>query len=242
MRRLQQASAWGFQRYQGALLGMLAGVLALTAQSAQAFSWAALFERRTVNFENFPLRPVQAKAEQVATRLQAHIEDPIHVVQVNRKELSPLLAVTSAKGMCIVVLNTNPDGWAVWTRFIRDLPDAQRMDMVEVAVAHEIGHCMEVQNARTGEAQGTADSISALSGKTELYADLFAGAYARLYMGDKASVPIERLISMRRSFADAEPSHDTAGMLTRIWAKLAKTQAIDETQPNPHRMVMQIFR
>lgn len=214
---------------------------ATEAPHATPFSWAAFFERRSVTFENFPLQPVQAKAEQVAARIQPYIQDPIYVVQVSRKELSPLLAVTSAQGMCIVVLNTNPDGWAVWTRFIRDLSESQRMDMVEVAIAHEIGHCMEMQNARVGDADATPDSISALSGKTELYADLFAGAYARLHMGEKSVLPVERLISLRQSFAGSEPSHDTSGAMTRLWKKMLSSPVSEDGQTNPHKVLMGLF-
>jgi hypothetical protein len=223
----------GFKQSCLALLGYLCFLPAtphsastVAAQSSpdspptHGFSFASLLETRAITFENFPVAPVMERAQRVADELRSQVSNPIFVVHVHRKEITPTAAVTSAPGMCIVVLNKNPEGWAVWDRFFGVLPVEQRMNLVEIAVAHEIGHCVHHQDLQAqsllaqtvdGQTAGISESYD-----SELFADVYAGVYAQRHMGTRAAPALEALLKVRQRFAWLEPSHNTASPLQAL--------------------------
>ncbi len=200
-------------------------------EHAEAFNLGSLFGSNDITFENFPMAPVEELAKQMAANLQPGIKNPIHVVSVFRKELTPLAAVSKTAGMCIIVLNKNPDGWAQWNRFFKEIDDSERMNMVEVSIAHEIGHCADVQTSR--EAGIDLSKKTALSG--EVFADIFASLYAKSEMGERSQTALSTLNHVRSEFSFTESSHATADKLQALSSRieafgLQKTAASRLTQ------------
>jgi hypothetical protein len=185
-------------------------------EHVEAFNLGSLFGSNDINFENFPMAPVEALAKQMAVNLQPGIKNPIHVVSVFRKELTPLAAVSRTAGMCIIVLNKNPDGWAQWNRFFKEIDDSERMNMVEVSIAHEIGHCADAQTSR--EAGVDLSKKTALSG--EVFADIFASLYAKSEMGERSQTALNTLNHVRSEFSFTEASHATADKLQALSSKI----------------------
>ena len=185
-------------------------------EHTEAFNLGSLFGSNDINFENFPMAPVEELAKQVAGNLQSGIKNPIHVVSVFRKELTPLAAVSRTAGMCIIVLNKNPDGWAQWNRFFKEIDESERMNMVEVSIAHEIGHCADVQTSK--EAGLDLSKKSALSG--EVFADIFASLYAKSEMGERSQTALNTLNHVRSEFSFTESSHATGDKLQALSSKI----------------------
>jgi hypothetical protein len=179
-------------------------------KQVEAFSLGKLFSGPSITLENFPLQPVEAMARQIAKDLQPAVKRPIHVVTVNRKERTPLAAVSRHATMCIVVLNSNPDGWAVWERFFDRVPDSERMNVVELSIAHEIGHCVDRENSTT-QASGRQEIWEG-----ELFADIFATLYANQYMGERGEQALSALKAIREEYASAEPTHATGESLKAL--------------------------
>ncbi|MCE2681059.1 MAG: neutral zinc metallopeptidase [Burkholderiales bacterium] len=195
---------------------------------ALGFSFSSLFETRaTITFESFPVEPVMARAQQVVQNLQGQVSNPIFVVHVHRKEITPTAAVTSAAGMCIVVLNKNPEGWAVWDRFFESQTAEQRMNMVELAVAHEIGHCVQHQDLQSQGLFGSENELEVQSVPatidSELFADVYAGVYAQRHMGEPGVSALKTLMDVRQRFSWLEPTHDTASPLKALMPEFSQT-------------------
>jgi len=230
----------GFKQSCLALLGCLcflpttphsAGAVAPPSSADQppthGFSFASLFETRSITFDNFPLAPAIERAERVAKELQSEVSNPIFVVHVHRKEITPTAAVTTAPGMCIVVLNQNPEGWAVWDRFFENIPDEHRLNMVELAVAHEIGHCVQKQdlqaNSLLPETVAAQADAPITRVDSELFADVYAGVYAQRYMGERSPFALQALLKVRQRFAWLEPTHNTAKSLQSLMPRFSES-------------------
>ena len=143
------------------------------------------------------------RGELVLKNLQEYIESTIYIVEVFRKEKSPILAVTSEKDMCIVVLNTNEEAWALWEIFMVGLSTEEKINMVELGIAHEIGHCKEYEML-------SKNSDNKMISLSEKFADEYAIAYSLMYMGDSSSVVIQKLLQVRKDLESVfYNSHNT---------------------------------
>jgi len=185
----------------------------------QAFSLSSLLGMHSITTENFPVEPVAAMARRVAAELQPGIQRPIHIVSVSRRELTPVAAVARNRSMCVIVLNTNPDGWAVWERFFDRVAESERMNVAEVAIAHEIGHCAE----REAKGQDVANAaFDPLEG--EVFADIFATLYAQQFMGERARIALDTLQDLRDEYARREPTHATGERLKALQTQFQQLQ------------------
>lgn len=202
---------------------------AVNAAAVDAFSLGAFFGLHAVTTDNFPVEPVAQLARQIAVTLQPGVHRPIHVVSVNRRELTPLAAVSRNPSMCVVVLNTNPAGWAVWNRFFSRIDESERMNVVELAIAHEIGHCAEREIS--GVDQVSAGVSDPLEG--EVFADIFATLYAQQYMGRRGQVALSTLRDLRDEFGRSEPTHATG---ERLRALQPQFEALQEQHLTPLTM------
>jgi hypothetical protein len=187
--------------------------------AVQAFSFASLLGMYGVTTQNFPVEPVAELAKHVAKQLQSGIQRPIHVVTVNRRELTPLAAVSRNRSMCIVILNTNPDGWAIWDRFFNRVPESERMNVVELALAHEIGHCAERDAMGDNMASGSFDVLEG-----EVYADIYATLYAQHFMGERSTVALNALRDLREQYGRNEPTHATGDRLKALQPQFESLQ------------------
>lgn len=143
------------------------------------------------------------RGELVVKNLQEYIENTIYIVEVFRKEKSPILAVTSAEGMCIVILNTNEESWGLWEIFIAGLSTEEKVNMFELVIAHEIGHCKEYEML-------SKNSDNKMLPLSEKFADAYAIAYSLMYMGDSSSVVIQKLLQVRKDLESVfYNSHNT---------------------------------
>lgn len=157
---------------------------------------------------------VQRIANEVSENLQEHIKDKIYVVSVNRKEMSPVLAVTSEKGMCIVVLNTAEKPWNVWRVFTSGLSIQERDNMVALAIAHELGHCKEKE----------IDVMAEFQMSSEEFTDSYGIAYLMLYSGDSSYKVIHKLLKVRDTQSSLfVRSHNTYKKIKEVYSKLKNT-------------------
>lgn len=187
--------------------------------AVEAFSFGDLLGFHEITTENFPVEPVAELARRVAKELQPGVLRPIHIVTVSRRERTPVAAVSRNASMCVVILNTNPDGWAVWNRFFGRVPESERMNVVELAIAHEVGHCAERELNGT---ERVAEGFNPLEG--EVFADIFATLYAQQYMGDRAAIALATLKDLRAEFARSEPTHATGERLKALQPKFEDLQ------------------
>lgn len=201
--------------------GHIDSLRAAQEEQTQAFSFGELFGIHAITLENFPVEPVAALARKVAEELQPAIQRPIHVVSVNRRERTPVAAVSRNATMCVIVLNTNPDGWAVWNRFFGRIDASERMNVVEMAIAHEIGHCAERE---MNGASHVTDAFNPLEG--EVFADIFATLYSQQYMAGRAEVAVNTLRALRDEFASAEPTHATGERLKALQPQFESLQSL----------------
>jgi hypothetical protein len=181
-----------------------------------AFFLGSLLGLHEVTFENFPLEPVEALANKMARQLQSGISRPIRVVSVYRKEPTPLAAFNMNPKVCTIVLNKNPMGWAQWNYFFIKVEPADRMNMVELSIAHEIGHCADVEQSLAAGINVKSKSI--LSG--EVYADIFASIYAKEQMGIRAVNALAILGQVRAELSRTQPEHATSKYLHMVAAKI----------------------
>jgi hypothetical protein len=138
------------------------------------------------------------------------------VVSVYRKEPTPLAVFSKNPAVCTIVLNKNPMGWAQWNYFFVKVDPSERMNMVELSIAHEIGHCADVDQSLA--AGINLKSKSVLSG--EVYADIFASIYAKEHMGKRAVNALAVLSEVRAELSRSQPEHATSKYLHLLEAKI----------------------
>ncbi len=196
--------------------------------SPSAFFLGSLLGLHEITLENFPLEPVEALANQMALKLQPGITRPIRVVSLYRKEPTPLAAFSKGQSVCTIVLNKNPSGWAQWNYFFSEADPGERMNIVELSIAHEIGHCADIEMARA--AGINVKSKSVLSG--EVFADIYASIYAKEKMGRRGEVALAVLNEVRAELSGSQPEHATAKYLHLLEARINKATEQDHLDPS----------
>lgn len=107
----------------------------------------------------------------VAERIRVAFEPSnrflIKVVIAERQTQSPFVAIVTAQGNCIVVINSKPESWSAWAAF-RAQGKLGEAESYYFALLHELGHCVNKLNTVPGSRQFAEGYDS------EFYADVFA--------------------------------------------------------------------
>ncbi|MCQ8894824.1 hypothetical protein NQT62_00025 [Limnobacter humi] len=181
-----------------------------------------------IDLDELPMTQVQSIVNEVVQQLDSSLSVKPSVVVSNRKDPTPLGAISYTSGRCVIVINPNPDAWAQWGRFLNADNKPNWQEIIAASAAHEVGHCMResrqfvtqftVQDpqhqALSGSAQlsGSHESVF----KQELFADAVALIYAREFAGPNAEPVVEAMINSRERFADNDPTHSTGAYLKAL--------------------------
>lgn len=179
-------------------LHILALSLLLSCFSSSTWADDIKSEKLNVSFEKSEenIQTVLRTVNSVTRSFDSLFNRPIKVVAVERPEATPIAAVVSKKGWCIVVVNTSSSGWKNWNLVFA--PNGiSKEEAIEFAAAHEVGHCLNKQAA-----EKSPEQWQMLRGSdSELYADLFALSYLK---GTRSQDDFDRLfesiVSFRKQF------------------------------------------
>ena len=200
------------------------------------------------SFDELPIQEVEQYAQQAAKNIQPNFGQKIHILTANRKEMTPLGSLNASLKNCIVVINTNPDAWRMWGRFLNNVDRKDWSAIIEASTAHEIGHCEErslsaklkeqsVDNAGFALVQGgnpakrdTMKSDQAVSRQlsSELYADVYAHLYLKKFMTDKAALVEKAWHDGREEYSSIDPDHATSEYVEKVKTHI---QAWDKESP-----------
>ena len=195
-----------------------------------------LFGSSGPTHDTLPVAQVQGIATKVAKTLAPTLNKTIKIMLVQRSDIGPLASVVGPTGNCLVVVNENPRAWALWGRFLNKLPPEQWSAVIELAAAHEVGHCAE----KYQEAEGihTAAKVGTLN--SEIYADVFGMMYAKRHMGEQADMATDTILKVRLDYAGSDAAHASGATLLMVQKQLdnadiqAPLQAITLALVNAH--------
>ncbi len=194
---------------------------------ANALFVGDMASEQTITTKNFPIEPVEALAREMAATLQPGIRKPIEVRVAFRNEATPLVSISRTTNSCNIVLNSNPKGWGNWKYFFDEAEKSEWMNLAELSIAHEIGHCADFEAAL---AEGTdIKKKTVLSG--EIFADVYAALYAQELMGPRAKVSLKVLSQVREDLAWLQPDHATGKYLRNLSTKIKTASAGQEIKP-----------
>lgn len=114
-------------------------------------------------------KDLQKKIWLKAQVFQSLFSRPIQVIVQDRAENTPLGALTTKGGSCLIIVNSRPAVWVFWDKLL-NVGELSESQAIEFATAHEVAHCVQLTRL-----SGT-DYDKALS-KPEHFADLFALNY-----------------------------------------------------------------
>jgi hypothetical protein len=194
---------------------------------ADALFIGDMVSEQTITTKNFPIEPVEALAREMATILQPGIRKPIEVRVVFRNEATPLVSISKTTSRCNIVLNSNPKGWANWKYFFNETDKSEWMNLAELSIAHEIGHCTDFESSLAAGTDMKKKSV--LSG--EVFADVYATLYAQELMGSRAKVSLRVLAQVREDLAWLQPDHATGRYLRNLHSKIMTVVSEHDVTP-----------
>lgn len=194
-----------------------------------------LFAASSITMSELPVSQVELIAKEVINELVTSTEVTPELVVMHRPEPTPLGAIRYGRGKCEVIVNTNPEGWAQWGRFLNQANKNDWKNIVRTAVAHEVGHCMPEHSIHLRSVELDTTNMNALSRidreigrkglvilKQELFADTVALLYAKEFLTEEqANIVIASMIAARDSFGNKDPLHDTSREIRKLIAQNA---------------------
>jgi hypothetical protein len=148
----------------------------------------------------------------------------LKVTTVTLNRSLPIFSLYKAvPDLCLLGLNTVPTDWR---RVVEKLnlftPDDDLLIFEEVAMAHEVGHCMAVKHLESiNRRWGIPDR--------ELFADIFALIHVQLHMEHKKDAALDQLLRFRAG-GPPDPSRPQTDTLISIHETLQATFPTEEAK------------
>jgi hypothetical protein len=134
----------------------------------------------------------------------------LRVTTVSLSRALPIFSLYKAvPDLCLLGLNTVPSDWRrVVEKLNHFTPDDDLLIFEEVAMAHEVGHCMAVKHLESINRRWDIP-------QRELFADIFALIHIHLHMESQKDVALDQLLRFRAG-GPPDPSRPQTEMLLGI--------------------------
>ena len=162
------------------------------------------------------VQQVEGVSQRAVASLSSLFPNGVRAVVVDRPEPTPMGALVTRAGQCIIVINRTGPAWAQW-HFFFERGQLTADEVYEFAALHEIGHCVNKLYPQT------VSGLPLKSGRdSETYSDLFALAYmAQTRDAAQMQRIVDSVIRIREGFESFfSSSHATAGAIQRAYAEL----------------------
>lgn len=184
-----------------------------------------------ITAQTLPFEHVKTIAENTYQEMRPFEQDIRPNIEViHRPEPTPLGVIPGRAGSCRLIINTNPDAWAEWGRFLKDNNRQHWDTIIKASVAHELGHCMPEHRHGWQHVQLSGQSLQGLAHghdkpsstetrilKQELFADTVAVLYAKEILSpEERDAAISAMLTARVAYGNHDPSHNTARELSVV--------------------------